>query len=300
MTEGLSWIGSLSFWWQGVRPKTLPLSLCPVLLGSLLAWKELGEIQIGLMLAALFSAALLQAGTNLVNDGMDSLKGADSPARLGPTRVSMLGIVPAQQVFRRGLLFLLLSGCMAIPLMMAGGWPICVFITASLLAGYAYTAGPYPIAYMGGAEFFVLVGFGWGAVAVPFFVQTGYLHSDVWWIGTLFGLLATLPLALNNLRDLEEDRRAHKRTLAVRWGRRFAEWEIGALFVLSWLLSVYWGWKHHSSWTWLSLFFFPLIVRMVSQLRHPKNIPSLFIASLVTYFSFFFYILVIIMNEASV
>lgn len=300
MTQALSWTGSLKFWWMGVRPKTLPLSLCPVLLGSTLAWKELGKIQIELMLAALFSAVLLQAGTNLVNDGIDSLKGADSPARLGPTRVSMLGIVPARRVFRRGLLLLLFSGCMAIPLMIAGGWPIFLFVMASLLAGYAYTAGPYPIAYMGGAEFFVLMGFGWGAVAVSFFVQTGYLQSDVWWIGTLLGVLATLPLALNNLRDLEEDRRAHKRTLAVRWGRRFAEWEIRVLLVFSCLLSVYWGWTHHSCWTWLSCFFSPLIVWMVSRLHQPKNIPSLFVASLVTYLSVFFYILFIITNEASV
>ena len=287
MIQALSWSKSCRFWWIGVRPKTLLLSICPVLLGSLLAFKELGHIHLVLMCSAIFSAVLVQAGTNLVNDGMDFLKGTDTPARLGPPRISTMGMVPPAQVFRAGVWLLGLAGFLAIPLVIAGGWPIGLFVVASLFAGYGYTAGPYPIAYIGGAELFVVAGFGWGAVAVPFFVQTGVVHPDVWLVGTEFGLLAALPLALNNLRDLAEDQHAHKRTLAVRWGRRFAEWEIAALLITSWLLGFYWNWQHTPSQTWVLVLVLPLIFWMIAQLRHPNKIPSLFLTSLVVYILFF-------------
>ena len=287
MIQALSWSKSCRFWWMGVRPKTLPLSICPVLLGSLLASREVGHFHLILMLSAIFSAVLVQAGTNLVNDGMDFLKGTDTPARLGPPRISTMGIVPPAQVFRAGVWLLGLAGFVAIPLIVVGGWPILLFMVASLFAGYGYTAGPYPIAYIGGAELFVLAGFGWGAVAVPFFVQTGVIHPDVLLVGTEFGLLATLPLSLNNLRDIEEDRHAHKRTLAVRWGHRFAKCEIAALLIMSWLLGFYWSWRHTPSRVWTLVLFLPLIFWMIAQLRHPKKIPSLFLTSLILYILFF-------------
>ena len=190
---------------------------------------------------ALASALCIQIGTNLVNDAADFEKGADTAERLGPTRVTQSGLLHGRHVMMGAAAFFLLAALLGIPLILAGGVPILVIGVLSLVAGYAYTAGPFPLAYLGLGEVFVLLFFGLAAVKGMAYVLTG---AGLWpWaeIGALqVGLQSSALLAVNNCRDIVGDRKAGKRTLAARFGERFARIEIAVLVALPYLIGLGW------------------------------------------------------------
>ena len=175
---------------------------------------------------ALAGAVLIQVATNFINDALDFRRGADTANRLGPTRVSQAGLLSDKAVMRGAYACLVLAAACGIPLILRGGWPILAIGLASIAAAYAYTGGPYPLAYHGLGEVFVLVFFGVVAVGGTYWVLTLQYGIDALLTGLAIGSLAVVILAINNLRDLPTDHAAGKRTMAVRMGERGARLEI--------------------------------------------------------------------------
>ncbi len=238
---------SLTPWILAARPKTLGAAIAPVLVGSTLGWKLSGQFCIWLALATLGSCMCLQIATNLFNDALDSLKGSDTKERLGPVRITASGMMPAKTVMWVAAGVLALATLLAVPLFIYRGWPIVAIGIPSLWFCYGYTGGPVPLAYRGLGELFVVLFFGLVAVTGSAFVQSGHWHFEAVIAGLQIGMLSTVLIAINNLRDIEEDTKTGKRTLAVRFGKRFARWEIRWLQTGVLFLGLYWlfakGWQ---------------------------------------------------------
>jgi 1,4-dihydroxy-2-naphthoate octaprenyltransferase len=210
-------------WLLAARPKTLAAAVTPVLVGTALAG---APVHWPSFTFALLGAIFIQIGTNYVNDALDFKKGADTHTRLGPLRVTQAGLLGADAVLRGAYLCFVLAALCGIPLIMRGGWPIAAIGIASIVAAYAYTGGPYPFAYHGLGELFVMIFFGFVAVCGSFYLQRLTLDPSSWIGGLAVGSLAVVILAINNLRDLDNDRASNKRTLAARFGAGFANGEI--------------------------------------------------------------------------
>jgi 1,4-dihydroxy-2-naphthoate octaprenyltransferase len=242
---------TLKYWLIAIRPKTLSIAVVPVLIGSTLAWNHTGDLLWPVLLAALLAALLIQAGTNLHNDAADFERGADcSATRLGPTRVTAQGWLPAAQVHRGALLSFAMAILLGVYLIQIGGWPILTIGLLSIAAALAYTGGPKPVAYTGFGEFFVWLFFGLVAVAGSYYLQTEQLTWTALLAGTLVGMPAAAVLVVNNYRDMDNDEQVGKNTLAVRLGRQASQLEYTVLMLLPFallpllpLLGVSgWGW----------------------------------------------------------
>lgn len=209
-------------WVLAARPKTLSAAIVPVVMGAALAqrfdWR--------LFLCALIGAVLIQIATNFINDALDFKKGADTSERLGPVRVTAAGLISPETVMRAAIVCLFLAALCGVPLILRGGWPLLVIGLASIAMAYAYTGGPYPLAYHGLGELFVLVFFGLIAVGGTYYVLTLRWTWEALLAGLAAGSLATVLIVINNLRDIEGDRRSDKRTLAARFGEGFARAEV--------------------------------------------------------------------------
>ena len=209
----------LQVWFLACRPKTLSVSLSPVLVGTAIAWHDSARVLWLPLLAAIFAAALIQIGTNLFNDVGDFLRGTDTPDRLGPKRATAEGWLSAGRVKAGAWLAFALAFLCGIYLVWHGGWPIVVIGLASLAAGWAYTGGPAPIAYRPLGEIFVWVFFGLVAVGGSYYLQTLSLTPTALIAAGLVGLHAAAVITVNNYRDLDGDARNGKNTLAVKLGR---------------------------------------------------------------------------------
>lgn len=206
-------------WFLACRPKTLSVSLSPVLVGTAIAWHDSGTLLWLPLLAAAFGAAFIQIGTNLFNDVGDFLRGTDTPDRLGPKRATAEGWLTPGKVKAGAWLSFALAFLCGIYLVAHGGWPIVAIGLASLAAGWTYTGGPKPIAYGPLGEVFVLIFFGLVAVGGSYYLQTFGLTSTALLAATLVGLHAAAVITVNNYRDLDGDAKSGKHTLAVRLGR---------------------------------------------------------------------------------
>ena len=206
-------------WFLACRPKTLSVSLSPVLVGTAIAWHDTAHLLWLPFLAAALGAALIQIGTNLFNDAGDFLRGTDTPNRLGPRRATAEGWLTPDAVKTGAWLAFALAFLCGTYLVYHGGWPIVAIGLASLAAGWAYTGGPKPIAYGPLGELFVLLFFGLAAVGGSYYLQTLTLSPFALAAGTLVGLHAAAVITVNNYRDRDEDARHAKNTLAVRLGR---------------------------------------------------------------------------------
>jgi 1,4-dihydroxy-2-naphthoate octaprenyltransferase len=203
---------------MAARPRTLPAAVAPVLVGTALAIHD-DEFRPLAFLAALVGAVLIQVGTNLSNDYSDARRGADTEDRLGPVRVTAGGLVPPRQVLVATYLSFGLAVLVGMYLVAVAGPVLLLVGGASILAGVLYTGGPRPYGYEGLGEVFVFTFFGIVAVAGTYYVQAEALPVEPFILAIPVGLLAAAILVVNNVRDLETDRRAGKRTLAVRLGR---------------------------------------------------------------------------------
>jgi len=224
--------GSLRAWVLAARPKTLSAAVVPVLVGTACV-AATGGVRWGPAVAAFTGALLLQIGANFANDVFDFEKGADTEERLGPTRAVQAGLLSARAmrvgmwaVFATALAVGLYLTSVAGPLILAIG-------VASIISAIAYTGGPYPLGYHGLGDVFVFLFFGLVAVCGTAFVQLGTVPTLAIWAALPIGALATAILVVNNLRDIETDRRAGKRTLAVRFGEAGALFEYGLLLALA-------------------------------------------------------------------
>jgi 1,4-dihydroxy-2-naphthoate octaprenyltransferase len=202
-------------WISAIRPKTLGLSVSAVLLGTVLGAAQQGSIHWLPALAALLAALAIQTGTNLHNDAVDHLKGTDTPDRLGPARASALGLLDPQRVKQGALAAFGLAFLLGIYLVIWGGWPILLLGLASLMAGAAYSGGPWPISGSPLGEIFVGLFFGLGAVAGSYYLQTHELAWDVLPPAGALGAFAAAVLVVNNYRDRFTDAWAGRKTLAV-------------------------------------------------------------------------------------
>jgi len=217
-------MSKIKFWFIAGRPKTLTASVAPVLVG--LAMTSLThDLNWGVAMVTLFSALFIQLGTNFANDYYDYLKGADKANRKGPKRILATGEASAQSMLLAALISFGIASVLGLFLVIWGGLPIFLIGMISLLSGFFYTAGPYPLAYIGLGDLFVFLFFGPIAVLGTVFLQTGNWDWKLLVGGAICGLLCMTILIVNNLRDIEEDRGANKRTLAVRFGVRFTQLE---------------------------------------------------------------------------
>lgn len=225
----------LRVWVMASRPKTLPASLTPVLVGGALAY---GAKAFALLpfLAALFGACLIQIGTNLANDYFDFKHGADNADRLGPVRVTQQGLATPREVLWATTVAFGLAVLVGTYLVAVGGYPIVAIGLASILAGIAYTGGPFPLGYNGLGEVFVFLFFGLVAVLGTLYVQAHALMPVAWYVALPVGFLSSAINVVNNLRDIDTDRLAGKKTMAARFGARFTRIEYAALVLGSYLV----------------------------------------------------------------
>lgn len=246
----------------------------PVLLGAACAARAV-ELNSSVLACILAGAISIQIGTNFANDYADFKSGADTAQRLGPTRVTQAGLLRPRAVkWGANLMFALALVC-GVPLMIIGGWPIVTIGAASLICGWAYTSGPYPLGYHGLGELFVILFFGFAAV-----LGTVYLLTGEW--SALGAVVAVVPachasalLAANNLRDLDTDRLAGKHTLAVRFGRGFARAEFAALMLVPFIVPLVLYANGLSAWILLPLLTVPLGwrgVRIAWTAEHGRDV----------------------------
>ncbi len=255
----------MTHWWTAFRPKTLSAAVVPVVVGTALVPTFGGEILWWVTGLALFAALMIQLATNLFNDVIDFKKGADTEARLGPTRVTQSGMISEKGVFWAAIGFLLLAFLAGIPLVLHGGWPIVAIGLVSLFLAYAYTGGPFPLAYLGLGEIFVVLFFGLIAVGGVFYLHTLSFHPAAAVAGLQVGFLATALLVINNIRDREQDLKAHKKTLAVRFGLRFSRVELLLIYLLSFGLGAYWFMQGLWLMAFLPLVVWPLVRQVIHQ-----------------------------------
>ncbi|HXU41609.1 MAG TPA: 1,4-dihydroxy-2-naphthoate octaprenyltransferase [Burkholderiales bacterium] len=208
-------------WCLALRPWSFTISLAPILAGTSLAVLDGHGAQVGVAVAALAASILIHAGTNLQNDVGDFRRGADGAGRIGPPRATTEGWLPASHVQLAVILCFAFAFLPGAYLVAQGGWPIVAVGIASVAAGAVYTAGPRPVAYSGWGEAFVILFFGLVAVGGMYYLHAGTIGITAVLAGAAIGLLAAAVLVVNNLRDIDSDRRIGKNTLAVRCGVRF-------------------------------------------------------------------------------
>ncbi len=267
LTQGAPRPSSFQIWMMAARPKTLPAGIAPVLVGTALAGYQHVFYPLR-FLAALLGSILIQIGTNLSNDYSDARRGADTEDRLGPVRVTAGGLVPPRQVLIATYATFGLAALCGVYLVAVSGWQLLLIGIASILAGVLYTGGPRPYGYEGLGELFVFLFFGVAAVAGSYFVQMKTFSWESLALSVPVGLIASALLVVNNTRDIETDRRANKRTLAVRLGRRRARQLYAAMIYLAYPLAlVTWVFGPLKPWlllAWLSLPLAASVVRIVA------------------------------------
>jgi 1,4-dihydroxy-2-naphthoate octaprenyltransferase len=268
-------VSPVRIWLMAARPRTLPAAVAPVLVGSALA--GFGHVFHPVrFVAALLGALFIQVGTNLSNDYSDARRGADAEDRLGPVRVTAGGLVPPRQVLIATSVSFALAVACGIYLIVVAGWVLLVIGAASILAGVGYTGGPRPYGYEGLGEVFVFLFFGVVAVAGSFYVQTRHLTWEAFALSVPVGLLAAAILVVNNIRDVDSDRRAGKRTLAVKLGRRRARAMFAGIIYLAYLLApVTWWLGPTSAWMLLPWLTLPLGAGLVRVVHNRTDGPSL-------------------------
>jgi 1,4-dihydroxy-2-naphthoate octaprenyltransferase len=240
-------ITPLSAWLLAARPKTLPAAISPVLVGCAVAWAE-HEFELVPAIAAFAVALLLQIGANLANDVADFRRGADTDSRLGPLRVTQGGLIAPRQVVMATVVVLIVAAIPGLYLVWCGGPVLAMVGLLAIAAAVTYTAGPKPFGYLGLGELVVFLFFGPVAVAGTAYVMTDDITRLALLSSVAMGCLVTAILVVNNLRDVDTDRAAGKRTLAVRIGKGATRWEYTALIAAAYAMPlVIWIWASELS-----------------------------------------------------
>ncbi|MGZ4253056.1 MAG: 1,4-dihydroxy-2-naphthoate polyprenyltransferase [Solirubrobacteraceae bacterium] len=262
-------------WLMAARIRTLPAAIAPVLVGTALAgWQHVFYPL--RFVAALIGAIFIQVGTNLSNDYSDARRGADAEDRLGPVRVTAGGLVPPSQVLVATYVSFGVAVLAGVYLVVVAGWQLLLVGAASILAGVLYTGGPKPYGYEGLGELFVFLFFGIVAVAGSYFVQVKHLDWKAFALAVPVGLLASGILVVNNFRDIDSDRRAGKRTLAVRLGRAKTRTMFAVIVYLAFVLApVTWVFGPMKPWVLLPWLTLPLAAQIVREVRNRTDGPSL-------------------------
>jgi 1,4-dihydroxy-2-naphthoate octaprenyltransferase len=266
MLETTNRISKIESWFLASRPKTLPAAVMPVFVGTAI------EIHDGVFFApaaivALICSVLIQIGTNFINDLYDYLKGSDKKERVGPVRVLASGLISVNEM-KIGIAIVFGSAfLLGLYLVYISDWVIFIIGILSLIAGYAYTAGPYPLAYNGLGDIFVFIFFGFVGTIGTYYIQTLEITPFVFWSSIPVGALITNILVVNNYRDIDEDKVAGKRTLAVMYGGRFARMQYLIFMIISYaiLLVVYFTFKQ-SVLVFLPLLTLPVAIKLIKMI----------------------------------
>ena len=273
--------GRARAWVMAARPATLPAAVAPVLVGTAVA-VHVRHFRPLPFLAALVAAALIQIGTNFANDLFDYHKGADTTARLGPVRVTQSGLVSPRAVARAMVLTFGAAVLVGLYLVAVGGLPILLIGLASIAAAILYTGGPWPLGYHGLGDVFVFIFFGLIAVTGTYYVQAGtvgrgpHVSGEAIAAAVPVGLLVTAILVVNNVRDIETDRAAGKRTLAVRLGRRASRVQYALLVATAYAVPLLLWLAHVTSWTfWLPWLTAPLAYQLIRTVSTHADGPTL-------------------------
>jgi 1,4-dihydroxy-2-naphthoate octaprenyltransferase len=262
-------------WILASRPRTLPAAIAPVLVGTALAAAE-DEFRVLPFIAALVGSIFIQIGTNLSNDYSDARRGADTEERLGPVRVTAGGLMPPRHVLVGTYVAFGIAVVAGLYLAAVAGWELLVVGVASILAGVLYTGGPRPYGYEGLGELFVFVFFGIVAVVGSYYVQTEALRWEAFALAVPVGLLSSAILVVNNVRDIDTDRRAGKRTLAVKLGRERARRLYVAMIVLSFVAPIAtFAFGGLTAWLLVTLAAVPLAVPLVRTVSSRSDGPAL-------------------------
>lgn len=228
-------------WILASRPKTLMIGVVPIVVGTVLALHYATSFHWLVMLSALLSSLFIQISVNLINDALDFKKGADNPSRLGFKRATQQGWLTFHEVLYGAYFCIFLAFLTGIPMVVEGGPYFFALLVVSPILAYCYTGGPFPLAYMGLGEIFVILFFGIISTVVGFYLQAHSVTKGALLAGLQIGLLAAVVIAINNLRDIENDAKAHKKTLAVRFGKTFARLEITLMILLPYFLNLLWS-----------------------------------------------------------
>ncbi len=268
-------MSTLRLWLVAARPRTLPAAVSPVLVGTALAGSE-DVFRPLAFVAALIGSVFIQVGTNLSNDYSDARRGADTEDRLGPVRVTAGGLMPPRRVLVGTYVAFGIAVAAGAYLAAVAGWEILLVGAAAILAGVLYTGGPRPYGYEGLGEAFVFLFFGIVAVVGSYYVQTEDLRWEAFALAVPVGLLASAILVVNNVRDIETDRRAGKRTLAVKLGRAGARRLYAAMIAVAFAAPVaIWAAGGLSAWVLLALAAAPLGPPLVRTVATRADGPAL-------------------------
>ena len=254
----------MNHWISAARLRTLPAAIVPVAVGTACA-KACGTISWGPAFAALGGALAIQIGTNFANDVFDAERGADGPDRVGPVRAVSAGLISAAAMKRAMIAAFVIASVFGLYLVQAAGWPVVAIGVASIIAGIAYTGGPWPLGYHGLGDVFVLGFFGFVAVCGTAFVQLGRVPALSLWAALPVGALATAILVVNNIRDRTTDVRVGKRTLAVRFGRRAAIVEYASLLAIAYAVPVVLAVCSRNPWRALPVLTLPIALRRLRR-----------------------------------
>jgi 1,4-dihydroxy-2-naphthoate octaprenyltransferase len=261
----------LSLWIMAARPQTLSLSATPVVVGTALAWAMERQFRWSVVFAAFVGGMLIQVGTNLHNDAADSKRGSDGPERVGPPRMTASGLLDGAAVSRAACACFATAALAGAYLIWVGGWPILLLGVASVLSGWAYSGGPFPIAYTPLGELFVVAFFGVGAVCGTYWLCGERLTPAAIEAGLAVGFLAAAVLLVNNHRDAVADARAGRWTLAIAAGPVVTTWIYAALMLVPFALLLPIGQALPHGHVWPALIPLPLtailIYRFVREAR---------------------------------
>ena len=267
--------GALRLWLIAARPRTLPAAVAPVLVGTALAGSE-DVFHPLAFVCALIGSVFIQVGTNLSNDYSDARRGADAEDRLGPVRVTAGGLMPPRLVLVGTYVAFGIAVAAGAYLVAVAGWQLLVVGAASILAGVLYTGGPRPYGYEGLGEVFVFLFFGVVAVVGSYYVQTEHLRVTAFALSVPVGLLVSAILVVNNIRDIETDRRAGKLTLAVRLGRERTRRLFAGMLALAFVVPVViWLAGGLSAWLLLTVAALPLVPPLVRTVFTRSDGPAL-------------------------
>lgn len=261
----------IKIWIDAARPKTLAAAFVPVLIGAALAY---GEHAFNLLasLDALWCAFLIQIGTNFANDYYDAKKGADNDDRVGFTRATSSGLITPDMMMRATVITMGLAFIFGLYLVWHAGWEILVIGILSLILGIAYTGGPYPLGYNGLGDIFVFIFFGIVAVMGTYYVNALHWSMLAFWTSIPAGALSVNILVINNLRDIETDAPAGKRTLGVIFGEDALRWEYLIMVLLSFAIPPHLFFRDHFDWLiFLPFLTIPLAVKLIKNIWQERK-----------------------------
>ena len=257
-------------WLLAIRIKTLTAAISPVIIGSALAYHD-GSFKGVIFVIILIASILIQIGANIANDVYDFEKGSDRFDRLGPIRVTQAGLIsPRKMKHGMGIVFSL-AICFGALLVNEGGWPIVYIGLASIVAGIAYTGGPYPLGYHGWGDVFVFIFFGLIAVPGTYYLHLGYITKLSIYVGVAMGMLSSALLLVNNIRDIDTDQLSGKKTLAVRIGKNASRVQYMVLILLPFALPIYFWWSYNKMSLLILLFLFPYSIHLIKKIYFLKG-----------------------------